>query len=80
MTGIELSCWDRWFSLKNVIELIRLKRSSGLDTTADRQCAFQLLCELRMLAWADLMPAELLAEYDASVGVKLDPQVVTVPQ
>jgi hypothetical protein len=80
MTRIELSCWDRWLSLKNIIELIRLKRAYGLDTTTDREYAFQLLCELRMLAEADLMPAELRAEYDAIVGVKLGPPVVTVLQ
>jgi hypothetical protein len=72
MNQAEQNCWDRWASLKNTIQLIRLKKDAGMDTASDKAYATQILEELRLYHDADLMPDEMRDEFRGKVGVKLE--------
>lgn len=70
MDQIHQACWDRWLSLKSCLNLIRLKRENGLNTESDKEYATRVLSELKMYYDADLMPAEIRADYENQVASK----------
>ncbi len=72
MNQIEQNRWDRWSTLKNTVQLIKMKREAGMDVASDKAYAVQLLDELKMYADADLMPAEMKEEYRGKIGAKLE--------
>lgn len=72
MNQIEQNCWDRWSTLKNTVQLIKMKRDAGMDVASDKAYATQLLEELRLYHDADLMPAEMKDEYRGKIGTKLE--------